>query len=376
MEIIFEKAEGGMMVMVGGSKSKKVILASLIGGLLFASCNIKKIAVVTTAETTAEFSPLIQRYDIPFVLGSGIASNILIMETALMLDPNNTVILEALAEAYCSWGFAFVEDEDREKASILYRKGYMHAEKGLSLRNKKFAEVLKLLKENKAQFEDLAKTISKDDIKLAFWYTSCLAYWISASGGTPETVAEISKLLAFMDRLIELDEGYYYGTPLILRASFYATAPSILGGSPTKSKIFFSRAFRKSDGKFLLAYVPYAQFYATLLKDRTEKEVYQEEVERLREKIEGYKSTIEEVEDEGVRQKLQEQVKKLEEEYKQISSPEVSALFTEKTGEQIFDEMIQYILETDSGSIPEAKLPNEIAKEKARRLLKMKAELF
>ncbi len=349
------------------------IFFSLVGGLIL-SCSIQKTALIMTAETTADFSPEAQKYDIPFIVAAGLPSNILIMETARSLDPENPKILGALAEIYCSYGFGFIEDEDVERAKILYYKGYQYAEKALALTNKRFAEVLQKVKNNEVFPEELAKTLTKKNLKDAFWYGSCLAYWIAASGGSPESVAEVSKMLAVIDRLIELDESFFYGGPLLLRASFYATAPSILGGSPIKAKIFFDRAIKISNGKFLLSKMAYAQFYAALLKDKTEKEIYQEEVRRLEEKIESYKTTIKELEDPEIKAKFELQLKKMEQELSEFKKFE--SLFSERTGEQIFDETINQILEANPYSLEDAVLPNQIAKEKAMRLMKRKADIF
>ncbi len=356
-------------------RASRVFLPLLL--VFFLACNIKKVALIATAETTADFAAEAQKYDIPFVVGSGIPSNILIMETARQLDPDNVKILSALAEMYCSYGFGFVEEESKKKAEVLYRKGAIYAERALSLKNKNFQKTLSLVKEGKAQPEDLAKTITQKDIKDAFWYTSCLGYWIQASGGAPEAVAELSKMLALVDRLIEIDEGYFYGSPLILKATFYATAPSILGGSPVKAKFYFEKAFKKTDGKFALAKLVYAQFYATLLKDRTEKEIYEEEVERMKSKIEEYESILAEGQiDENIKDKMKKQINDLKEELKWIQSEDVKKLMSEKTGEQIFDETIEEILNIDSDVIPEIRLVTELAKDKAIRLNDKKAELF
>ena len=357
---------------------EKLFIFGLFSSLLVISCQkqIAQMGLITTAELVGDLSPEVQKYDIPFVVGEGLPSNILLLESALSIDPENEKILSTLAEMYCSYGAGFVEDRDIDKAKLLYHKGYQYAEKALSVKNGDFREALEKLKKNQASPEDLAKTITEEDVKEAFWYASCLGYWISASKGSPESVAEISKLLAFVDRLIEVKKDFMYGGPLLLKATFLATAPSILGGSPVKAKYYFTETFKISKGKFLLAKVVYAQFYATLLKDRTEKEIYEEEIERLKNKIESYKNTIEQTDDPEIKRKLEEQKKKIEKDLKWLSSEEVAALFSDKTGEQIFEETINEILEADSYALPDAVLPNEIAKEKAKILLQKKAELF
>ncbi|GBD03201.1 hypothetical protein HRbin19_00482 [bacterium HR19] len=340
------------------------------------SCSIQKLAIVMTAEATGEAAQEIQKYDVPFIVGAGIPANLLILETGRLLDPENEKILSNLAETYCSYGSGFVEDYDQEKANILYYKGYKYAEQALSLKNKEFARVLEKLKKGEGSPEELAKTLRKKDIKEAFWYTACLGYWISTSKGSPESVVEISKMLALVDKLIELDENFFYGGPLLLKATFYASAPNILGGSPVKAKIYFDKVFKKTGGKFYLAKAVYAQFYATLLKDRTEKEVYEEELARLEDKIKSYDDIIANTEDPNIRAKLQSQVENFKRELEELKKKEVAELFSEKTGEQIFDEVIQEILDAKLEENPEIALINAIAKEKAKILKERKSQYF
>jgi hypothetical protein len=328
-----------------------------------------------TAEATGNAAKEIQKYDLPFIVGAGIPSNLLILETGRLLAPDNPVILANLAETYCSYGSGFVEDYDPEKANILYYKGYKYAEQALSIINKKFKVTLEKVRKGEVAAEELAKTIEKKHIREAFWYTACLGYWIATAKGSPESVVEISKMIALVDRLIELDEDYFYSSPLLLRATFYATAPSILGGSPVKSKIYFDKVFKKTNGKFLLAKAVYAQFYATLLKDRTEKEVYQEEIERLKEKIKSYEEIVAETEDPEIKAKLSQQLENFKKELQDINNEKVASLFSDKTGEQIFDETIEEILATPVDILPDVTLVNAIAKEKAK-LLKGKRDQY
>jgi len=350
---------------------------ALILSFIFLSsgCNIQKLAIVMTAEATGNAAKEIQKYDLPFIVGAGIPSNLLILETGRLLAPDNPLILASLAETYCSYGSGFVEDYDPEKANILYYKGYKYAEQALSIINKKFRVTLEKVRKGEVAAEELAKTIEKKHIREAFWYTACLGYWIATAKGSPESVVEISKMIALVDRLIELDEDYFYSSPLLLRATFYATAPSILGGSPVKSKIYFDRVFKKTNGKFLLAKAVYAQFYATLLKDRTEKEVYQEEIERLKEKIKSYEEIVAETEDPEIKAKLSQQLENFKKELQDIDNEKVASLFSDKTGEQIFDETIEEILATPVDILPEATLVNAVAKEKAK-LLKGKRDQY
>jgi hypothetical protein len=80
-----------------------------------------------------------------------------------------------------------------------------------------------------------------------------------ATGGllhSPERVA-------MMQRVLELDESYFYGGAHLFFATIYSSRPKMLGGDIEKSRQHFERCFEFAQEKFLLPYVYYARYYAT-----------------------------------------------------------------------------------------------------------------
>jgi hypothetical protein len=71
-----------------------------------------------------------------------------------------------------------------------------------------------------------------------------------------------------MERILELDESYSYGSPHLLLGTYLAAKPAILGGDTAKAKGHFDRALALADGKFLAAKVLYARYYLTRIQDR------------------------------------------------------------------------------------------------------------
>jgi hypothetical protein len=70
-----------------------------------------------------------------------------------------------------------------------------------------------------------------------------------------------------MGRVIELNEGYFFGASHLFFGSIYGALPKILGGDPEKAKEHFERCLSLSDDKFVLAYVYLARYYAQPLLD-------------------------------------------------------------------------------------------------------------
>jgi hypothetical protein len=75
-------------------------------------------------------------------------------------------------------------------------------------------------------------------------------------------------LEATMQRVIELDGGFYYGSPHLHMAVFLAAKPSIAGGNLDKAKEHFDKAFALGADKLFSAKVLFARHYAVGLKDR------------------------------------------------------------------------------------------------------------
>jgi len=71
-----------------------------------------------------------------------------------------------------------------------------------------------------------------------------------------------------MKRALELDEGFYYGGPHLFMGIWFASRPQIAGGNLKKSQDHFLKALDLGQGKFLMGYVYYADFYARKKMDK------------------------------------------------------------------------------------------------------------
>lgn len=283
---------------------------ALICCLVTAGCSLKGIAASTTAGIMKDALPIIQRHKDIKLIGDAIPSNILLMEALLNYQPDNKDLLIALAQSYCFYGFGFVEDTDPERAKMLYLRGYKYAKKAL-LQNDDFKETLENGWDSIEAFEKALKTLELDDVPSAFWAGTCLGYWLNLSRRDPKALFEIPKVKGFMERVLELDDKYFFGGAHLFMGTYYSMVPSIMGGGAEKAKKEFDTVIEMTEGKFLLAKVIYAQFYLTLIKD-----------------------------------------------------------------EESFEKILNEVLRTPSDVLPDAALANEIAKEKARRLLEKLEELF
>ena len=71
-----------------------------------------------------------------------------------------------------------------------------------------------------------------------------------------------------MQRVLELDEGFYYGGPHLFMGIRFASRPKMFGGDLKKAQQHFLKALDLGQGKFLMAYVYYANHYARRVLDK------------------------------------------------------------------------------------------------------------
>ena len=71
-----------------------------------------------------------------------------------------------------------------------------------------------------------------------------------------------------MDRLLELDDTFYYGGTHALLAVYYVSRPEMFGGQSDEAQFHFKEAFEISESKYLLWQYLYARYYAVQLKDK------------------------------------------------------------------------------------------------------------
>ena len=193
------------------------------------------------------------------LMRDGLPASLIQLDGFIKSDPNNKILLMG-AESYFGYAFSFVEDVNKPRASALYLKARDYA--------------LRVLKKNR-QFDeeanDLNEVLSKctrKDVPALYWAAGSWLAWIGLNVDNPEALMDIPKVEAMLQRVIELDETYYYGTAHAMLGSFYASQPKNMGGNPEKANKHFQKAFKISGSKLLAAQLMYAKFYAVQIQDK------------------------------------------------------------------------------------------------------------
>jgi tetratricopeptide (TPR) repeat protein len=177
--------------------------------------------------------------------------------------PDDKLLLRG-AEAYFGYANAFIEDTDKKRAAILYLKAREYGFRVLK-KNRNFS---KALDGSAPEFKEMLNDMGKGDVPALFWTGNSWLSWIAVSLDNPDAIMDVPKAVALLERVVELDETYYYGSAHAALGSYYAAQPRIMGDTSQKAKQHFDKAFDISGGKFLFMHYLYARFYAYQIQDK------------------------------------------------------------------------------------------------------------
>lgn len=192
------------------------------------------------------------------------ASLLVLLEGFIRSDPENPALRRAAAQAYGSFAFGFLEKDEPERARRLYRRGLDHGLRALGA----IPGFSKSARGELPAFRKNLGAIGKDNLPLLFWTAYCWSGWINLSRNDPDALADLPKAAAMMARARALDPHFFHGGPELFFGVYYGSRSPLLGGDPKKARAHFERAIAASGGKFLMAKLLYARYYAVQSQDK------------------------------------------------------------------------------------------------------------
>jgi hypothetical protein len=183
-------------------------------------------------------------------------ANLKLLEGMLLEDPNNTELLIYAAEGFHGYSFGFVESEDPARAKLLYRRCYAHAQQALQLAG------IDVNPESAAPeaLEAAAGKAGKKAVPALFWTASCLAKWINLSRDDISLVASLANTAILMQRVMDLDDEFYFGGPHMFFGVYYGGRSPLLGGDYSRAEAEFQRAAEINDNKLLVVDLLQAEY--------------------------------------------------------------------------------------------------------------------
>lgn len=193
-----------------------------------------------------------------------IPAQLKMLEGFLKSDPDNLELQRLLAEGYCSYSFAFLEDVDKKRAGNWYLRGKNYAMRALQslTGNSKFS------KGNLTTWKNNLKKLDSRSLPDLYWLTQCWGGWLTVNLHNPFAFADISMIEPALEKVLALDSNFYYAGAHRGLGVFYGCRTKILGGNPEKAKENFEKSLSLTQGKFLMNSFLFAKTYAVQNQDR------------------------------------------------------------------------------------------------------------
>ena len=190
-------------------------------------------------------------------------ANISMLNGMIQLDPENVQLHVFAAQAYYGLSYGFNEDKDIKRADSFYLRGLKHGLLALELSGLKNAKNLK-----PDELEQELQKMDEDDVAALFWTASNWAKWVDLNRDNAESLVQLPKPTAMMQRVLELDETFYYGSAHMYFGVYYGSRAEMLGGNFKKSRQHFDRAREITENKLLVADLLQAQYLARQMFDQ------------------------------------------------------------------------------------------------------------
>jgi hypothetical protein len=257
---------------------------ALVVAVWLATAGCHEFMINMTVDSTA---PVLKRASASFDAESDVAlarealpGNLKTIDGFLAVRPEQPDLLELTALAYVQYAFGFLEDDlealpagdsprRRElvtRCTDLYDRAYDIGLRHVALDR---PEVRAIARQGKldALAPALAK-VGKDAVPGLNWAGLGLASSINLHRDDIERVADLPKAVALLERAHGLDPAYYNYNSALSLAVIYSSQAKSVGGDPDRARQLFDEVIRGTQGRYLMAKVLYARYYATVTLDR------------------------------------------------------------------------------------------------------------
>jgi tetratricopeptide (TPR) repeat protein len=190
---------------------------------------------------------------------------LIMADTLARRSPDDADAQFTAARMYATYAASFVEDPERRR--VLSDTAREYARAGLCLSLEAICAQLD------ARFPAFREALQSgvgapDEARHLYRFASAWAGWVQARSDDYEALADLPKIEAAFERVIEITPEIDHGFAHVYLGVLLAQRPASLGGSPDAARERFERAIAISDGRNLMAKTLYAEHYARLVFDR------------------------------------------------------------------------------------------------------------
>ena len=214
-------------------------------------------------EFADDLSVTILSYDDPETIKKGLPAYLILMSSMINGDPDNADLLESGAKLYSAYASGFTDSAESKR--VLANRAFDYAGRAMCIRDENFCDIKSM---SYFEFEMLLATVEKSQAEHLFVFVSAWAGVIEANSSDWNAIAELPKVKAGIQCVLEVDETVSNGNAHLYMAVMESLLPPTLGGKPELAKRHFDRAIEISNGSNQMAKVLYAEKYARMLFDR------------------------------------------------------------------------------------------------------------
>ena len=236
---------------------------SLLLALMLSLSACGQIIANAKQEFADDLSVTIIEFDDPESIKKGLPAYLILMSSMIKGDPENADLLESGAKLYGAYASGFTDSAESKKA--LAGRAFDYAGRAMCVRDERFCDIKSM---SYFEFETLLDSVEKPQAEHLFIFVSSWAGVIEANSSDWNAVAELPKVKAGIQCVLNIDETVSNGNAHLYMAVMESLLPPTLGGKPELAKKHFDRAIELSDGKNQMARVLYAEKYARMLFDR------------------------------------------------------------------------------------------------------------
>jgi hypothetical protein len=234
--------------------------------MVLGGCSMNRLVADRTAAMLEQALPGFYEESDLALARDALPATLKILEGLQRASPGNAKLGAILAQGYCSFAFAFLEDSDNhadlERAKSLYWRGYQY---GLSVLDEHVRRA------STGTLDDLQGALAqlgKSDLPALFWTGYCLGNWVNLNKADVGALAQVSRAELIMHQVAALDGTFYHGGAHLFYAVYFGSRPRALGGDPQVAREHLEQAMKVDGGRFLMPLLFMAQFVAVPTQDQ------------------------------------------------------------------------------------------------------------
>jgi len=231
--------------------------------LAFAVLILGACTSMITSRLGNNLSSAILNQDDPETVKAGAPAYLLLIDSLIEGSPNDVKILIAGAKLYSVYDAVFVEDQERAQRMSAKAKDY--ARRAVCLKREALCTV------DQGALREMLPVLGEsryEDLPALYTYALAWALWIQNHSEDWSAVADLPKVEAILNRVVELKDDFERGQAHLYLAILHAQRPPALGGKPELAKKHFEEALKHSQGQDLVVKVEYAKRYARMIFDQ------------------------------------------------------------------------------------------------------------